>query len=117
MQVSPALLPSAAGGGVPPAAVFVAAGPAHQLAAEELQRYLHLSSASGLAACELWAGAGGGAVDGGAGASAAHDGVALLTAETWRERLPALMRQPDDGLDGEIHPELTNIRKLTQQFD
>ena len=101
------LLPSVAA--AVPAAVFVAADPAHQLAAQELQRYLHLSSSSGLAACALRAGAkgagagvGGGAGAGagagtGAGASAVH-GVVLLTAETWRERLPVLLWQPDDGL-------------------
>eukprot|EP01051_Picozoa_sp_SAG22_P003160 SAG22_NODE_151_length_17414_cov_7.812128_7_plen_581_part_00 len=96
------LLAAAAGGGAPPAAVFVAADPAHQLAALELQRYLHLSSSSGLAACEVRVGAP--YYGAGAGALPAHGGVALLAAETWGERLPALaLRQPGSG--GSLAPD------------
>ena len=70
------------------AALFIAADPVHELAAHELRRYLHSSTASGHAACEseLW-------TTTGSGHGAADDGVVLLTAEGWRQQLPVLIQQ------------------------
>jgi len=79
-------LAAPAAGRTAPAALFIASEkPAHQLAAHELRRYLHLSSSSGLGAFEL-----------GRGASAPH-GVVLVTTEAWRQQLPELVAS--DTLD------------------
>ena len=92
-------LPPSVALGAPTAEVFIAADPVHQLAALQLRRYLHLSSSSGLAACELRiAGVADRLDDVASAAAPTVPGFALLTAGAWQAHLPALVEQSDGRL-------------------